>query len=437
VLGGTSGGLGLSVQNDRSPGSDTSSDLHTLSDAVRGLRQAVQSRNTGEALRLQAQLVSAVAVAQKAAEKDDSDQAKALRAALSDLQKGLDGDPMRLSAASAALDKLDGPTAIAGAPIVADVPQLATSLASRVDAFRAAASTNSKADLLRLQQEILTEVDQDSAALAQTGSSGSEQSASAVAFKAALDGVRSGVSGDVNKLDGARASLDKLAGTDSSAPAAAGTSAASSQSAKPVTDLAKFAADLDNTVASFQAAFQKNDTGTMLRLQRQLSDQAAQVDSNMKDAKSKPADEIRAAVASIRTAFAGDINQLDQAHMHLRAVSGTAAAGATPGSTTSAASAAATPQAVNVQVIAGGMSDSLNGLATAVRDHQSADEVARRRDAVRAAVTQAESALNGAQNDPRADRLRNALGAVREAAGGDDTKAASAQSALDAALKGQ
>jgi hypothetical protein len=79
--------------------------------------------------------------------------------------------------------------------------------------------------------------------------------------------------------------------------------------------------------------------------------------------------------------------------------------------------------------------DKVTGLSVAVRDHQSADELTKRRDALRAEVNQAEAALSGLKNDPRADRLRNALGAAREAAGGDDTKVASAQSALEAALQ--
>jgi hypothetical protein len=44
--------------------------------------------------------------------------------------------------------------------------------------------------------------------------------------------------------------------------------------------------------------------------------------------------------------------------------------------------------------------------------------------------------VNGASNDPRAERLRNALAQAREAAAGDDTKAAAAAQALDAALSG-
>jgi hypothetical protein len=440
VLGGATSGLGLSVANPPAAG-DAATDLHTLSDQVRGLNQAMQSHNTGEALRLQAQLVNAVATAQKSAERDDSDQGKALRAALSDLQKGLDGDATRLGAASAALDKLSGPPQTAGKPVATDASQMAASLASRVDAFRAAASTNSKADLLRLQQEILVEVDQDSAALALVA--GADPSPSAAALKAGLDGVRAGVSGDLTKLDGARANLAKAAGYDSSvsASASAGAATGGTPSGKPIADLGRFAADMDNTVNSFQAAFQKNDTDAMLRLQRQLSDQATQVDSSLKDAQSKPADEVRAAVASIRTAFAGDLNKLDEAHLHLRTVTGAASGGTsavssnTPSTQPRLAQPSSTPPAGDVTIVANGLRDKVTGLSVAVRDHQSADELAKRRDALKAEVTQAEAALGGLKNDPRADRLRNALGAAREAAGGDDTKVASAQSALEAALQ--
>jgi hypothetical protein len=427
VLGGATGGLGVTVSSQPAT-SDVGADLHTLSDQVRGLRQAVQSRNTGEALRLQAQLVNAIGVAQKAAEKDDSDQGKALRAALSDLQKGLDGDATRLSAASTALEKLDAPVSAAGRPVVTDVSQMAASLASRLDAFRAAASTNSKTDLLRLQQEILVEVDQDAAALVLSGSS--DQSPATAALKAALDGARVGVSGDLTKLDAARANLAKAAGDSSSLPASPSAITGSSTATKPIADLSRFASDLDNTVNSFQAAFQKNDTGAMLRLQRQLSDQAAQVDSSLKDAQSKPADEVRAAVASIRTAFAGDLSKLDEAHVHLRTVSGAAS-----GAAASAPVSSATPAAGDVVTVANGLRDKATGLSSAVRDHQSADEITRRRDALKAEVARAEAALNGMKNDPRAERLRGALGVAREAAGGDDAKAANAQSAIDSALQ--
>src|SRR5438876_8186262 len=101
----------------------------------------------------------------------------------------------------------------------------------------------------------------------------------------------------------------------------------------------------------------------MLRLRKQLSDQAAQVDSSLKDAQSKPADEVRAAVASIRTAFAGDLTKLDEAHVHLRTVSGAA-----PGP--AAAQTVAQKNAADVNGAAIALREKVAGLASSVRDQK-------------------------------------------------------------------
>ena len=79
----------------------------------------------------------------------------------------------------------------------------------------------------------------------------------------------------------------------------------------------------------------------------------------------------------------------------------------------------------------------MSGLSAAVRDpHQSADDIAKRRDALNTDALKAQAALKGS-TDPRADRLRSALTTAREAATGDDAKLQSALSGLDAALNGQ
>jgi uncharacterized coiled-coil DUF342 family protein len=81
--------------------------------------------------------------------------------------------------------------------------------------------------------------------------------------------------------------------------------------------------------------------------------------------------------------------------------------------------------------------DKLTSLNNAVHDpRQSADEIAKRRDAVNAEALQAEAALKGV-TDPRADRLRQALTTAREAATGDDAKVQNALSGLQAAANGQ
>jgi len=421
ALGGE-GAVGVVVTSE-APGAELGTDLHALNDKVRSFRQAVQSRNAGEALRMQGQLLNAVGVAEKGAADDKTEDGRALRAALADLRKGLDGDAGRLTAAATSLAKLDG-TADQQQQVVSDIPRAASSIAIRLDAFRAAVTAGNRSELLRLQQEILMEADQAEATLSQD-----DQSPEAIALRGGLGALRAGVSGDMSKLDTASASLAKAAGdtAPTAAPSATGTTSAAS--VKPIADLARFAGDLDSSIVSFQNAYQKSDTGAMLRLQRQLSDKAAQADATLKDAQGESADDVRAAVAAIRTAFAGDFSKLEEARLQLHD-----AAGATAPTTRIQGTPSAAP--ADLQPVVNGLHDELDGLAGAVRARQSADEVAKRRDALRAATTKAEAALS-ASNDPRADRIRQALGAVREAAGGDDAKAAAALATLDAALKGQ
>jgi hypothetical protein len=202
VIGGSDGTLGVSVTSDTSQ--NPAGDLHTLNQDLHDFRQAVQNKNADDALRLQGKLLDEVDAAQTVASNDQSDQGKALRGALDALQKGLDGDSTALATAGTALDKLDtGPAQAQGTP---DYAGLAASLGAKIDAFQTAASTSSQGDLLRLQQEILTEATQDEAAL------GSDQSDQANALRDAIKGARDSASGDLSKLDSARADLGKVSG---------------------------------------------------------------------------------------------------------------------------------------------------------------------------------------------------------------------------------
>jgi hypothetical protein len=447
------GGLGITASEQAQP--VATFDLHQLQEQVRGLNQAIQNKNSGDALRLQGQLLAGLSAAQKAAAADNSADGKALTAALSDLQKGLDGDSSRLAAAATALDKM-GVTADQKPTVATDVPRVAASLGAKIDAFRAAASTGSRVDVLRLQQQILDETDQAATALTL------DQTPSSAAVRNVLNDVRAGVSGDLSKLDGARSELAKAAGetapTARSDQSGATTSGTSNQ---PIADLKRFASDVDDTVSSFQTALQKNDTGTMLRLQRRLSDLASQADTSLKESQTKPADEVRTAMAAIRTAFAGDLAKLDEAHVHLRNVSG-AASSEVPVATSQAQAASSQAQAASSQVQAASRqapaatppSGSLSSpptdvqtaatnvhgrvadLSTAVRDRQTADEIDKRRAALKTEIDKAEAALNGTSG-PRADSVRAALQSAREAAGGDDTKVATAQAAIEKSLSGQ
>jgi hypothetical protein len=408
VIGGSSGTL-VTLTSDSS--SDPVGDLHTLNVDLRSFRQAIQSKSTGDALRLQGKLLQELGAAQKVA---STDQNQALNDALSMLQKGLDGDAQALATASDALDKFDtGPGRAQAGP---DYAGLAASLAAKMDAFQTATATSSRADLLRLQQEILNEANQDEATL------GSDDSQPATALRDAIKSAQASVSGDLSKMDSARADLGKVSG-QSAEPGA--------NSAKPITDLKGFARDLDSSIASFQQALEKNDTGSMLRLQKSLTDQADQADADLKDVRSKPAEEVLSAVGAIRAAFAGDTLKLADARAQLRAVNDDKSV---PGA--SAPATAASSPRFDPQAIAGGIRDKLTSLSEAVHDpHQSPDELANRRDAVNAEAIKAQAALQNV-NDPRADQLRSALTTAREVAAGDDAKLERVLSDLDTALQG-
>jgi DNA-binding SARP family transcriptional activator len=270
---------------------------------------------------------------------------------------------------------------------------------------------------LRLQQEILTEASHDEATL------GSDDSSQATALRDGVKSARASASGDLSNIDSARANLGKVSG-QSADPCA--------NSAKPITDIKGFARDLDSSLASFQQALEKNDTGSMLRLQKSLADQADQAEANLKSVQSKPAEEVLSAVGAIRTAFAGDTSKLADARAQLCAV-----VGGSPVPSTSASAPVASNPGFDPQAIAGGVRDKLTSLSDAVHDpHQSPDEIAKRRDAVNSEATKAEAALQNV-NDHRADQLRSVLTTAREAAAGDDASLEHALSGLDSALKGQ
>jgi hypothetical protein len=403
VIGGGNGALGITSTSEASD--NRSDDLHTLNVDLHDFQQAIQGKNSGDALRLQGKLLAEVSAARQSAGSGNS----TVSDALTTLQKGLNGDSNALAVASLALDKLD--TGGAQAAASPDYAGLAASLAAKMDAFETATATASQSDLLRLQQEILAEATQDQAAL------GSDDSPQAQALRDAIKGTQSSVSGDLANVDSARANLGKVSGQAADSGAS---------TAKPITDIKGFARDLDNTVGSFQDALQRNDTSSMLRLQKSLADQADQADASLKGIQSKPAQDVLSAVGAIRSAFAGDTSKLVDARVQLKRLSGG------PSVPVSAAPAAASSK-FDAQAIAGGVRDQLNSLQAAVKDpHQSSDEIAKHRDAVNSEAIKAAAALQGV-NDPRADQMRSALTTAREAAAGDDAKI---QSALNA-LKGQ
>ncbi|HZQ97187.1 MAG TPA: hypothetical protein VFC93_00065 [Chloroflexota bacterium] len=413
------------------PGVEMSLALSDLADKLRSFRQAVHDHSVESAVRLQGDLLIDLTALERANVQDKSDKGKSLNAAFADLRKGLDGDPNALAAAAQVIERQSGTSA--GAAV--DIPALALSLSTKLDAFRTASAGGSRDDLLRLQRQILAEADQTTKTL------GFDESGPAHELRDAIAATRAAVSGETNKMDGAQKSLAKLAGTQDDAAAALGAPGAPN----PITDLPKFASEMEQTIIAFQAAIKKDDTGAMLKLQRDLVDKTDRSDAALKTISTKPAEQMRSANATIRTAFAGDMSKLDEAAAQLRQISGSAAAKSAVPNATGAKTAPQPSQNFDPKAVTNELRNKLNGLKEGVTiqnqtkgqplsgDEIAArkDDMAKRRSALQAELSKTEDALKAFDEKTTAP-MKDVLQAIHEAANGDDAKIDAAVHALDA-----
>ena len=311
ALGGE-GAVGVVVTSE-APGAELGTDMHALNDKVRSFRQAVQSRNAGEALRMQGQLLNALGVAEKAAADDKTEDGRALRAALADLRKGLDGDAGRLTAAATSLAKLDG-TPDQQQQVVSDIPRAASSIAIR--GRNASAPPQPRVTALSCcacsKKSSWKPIKRRRRSRRTTSRRRRSRCAAVWARCAPVCWVTC-----PSWTPRARA-WPKPRAIPPPRPQPPAPRALRALRALNPSPMARFAVTTwDSSIVSFQNAYQKSDTGAMLRLQRQLSDKAAQADATLKHAQGASADDVRAAVASIRTAFAGDFSKLDEARLQL------------------------------------------------------------------------------------------------------------------------
>ena len=91
------------------PAPDARAVLQRMSEDVPQFQRALRDGDLREALKLQAELVNDLSVAESAFERVGTEQGRRVRLALSDLRAGLQGDPGRLGVAAAALAELRPP----------------------------------------------------------------------------------------------------------------------------------------------------------------------------------------------------------------------------------------------------------------------------------------------------------------------------------------
>jgi hypothetical protein len=176
---------------------------------VLAFQKALQTNDTSAMLKNQEELTNEIAQTEPGLKDVKSPSAQQLTSAMGAIQAALGGDLSKLDDAHTILVGIEGAEAKPGqpnvpnpnaqnpnapnanpanlqqpAPASGDMAAMAKSLAAKVDAFRLAAAANNRADLLRLQPDLLSEAAQDSAALQ------NDTSAQGEAMKAAIGAIQ-------------------------------------------------------------------------------------------------------------------------------------------------------------------------------------------------------------------------------------------------------
>ena len=383
-------------------GRTAAADLATLTNNLReridGYQQARRERNPENLLRRQSDLVDTLSQIEQATANDSSPDAKQLRDVATALRRALNASGAE--AGTQLSDALAQARAAVGSSSgQGDTRARLDSLQEKARAFKSELASGNSSDLTRLQKDLLDEI-----ARVEADTRG-DQSKEASTVRDALSALRDGASGDAAKLD---SGLTKLAAITGSGD----TGSAANPSAPPP-DLQRSAEALQDKVAALKRATQNGNTGDQLRLQRELYDQLAKVEPGLQGNPSKQADALRSAVEAIKNGLSGDRGKLDEAERQLRVATGKSPAGSPPAPTASSGN-------VDLGPVASSLGNRLNALDDSLK-RGDPDAIARAQQDLQAEANRAGDALNGVQSQ-KAERLRAAVTAAREAAAGDPAK---------------
>ena len=387
-------------------GRTAAADLATLTNNLReridGYQQARRERNPENLLRRQSDLVDTLSQIEQATANDSSPDAKQLRDAATALRRALNASGAE--AGTQLSDALTQARTVVGSSSGqgdqgGDARARLDSLQEKARAFRSELASGNSSDLTRLQKDLLDEI-----AKVEADTRG-DQSREASTVRDALSALRDGASGDAAKLDSGLTKLASITGS--------GDTGSATNSSAPPPDLQRSAEALQDKVAALKRATQNGNTGDQLRLQRELYDQLAKVEPGLQGNSSKQADALRSAVEAIKNGLSGDRGKFDEAERQLRVATGKSPAGSPPVPTASSAN-------VDLGPVASSLGNRLNALDDSLK-RGDPDAVARAQQDLQAEVNRASDALNGVQSQ-KAERLRAAVTAAREAAGGDPAK---------------
>ncbi len=187
----------------------------------------------------------------------------------------------------------------------------------------------------------------------------------------------------------------------------------------PISQLPELARTLDDKIAALAQAMAARDSDHAIRLQQDLLAEADRVEKALQIDRSAPADLVRQAIKDLRVGAAGDAGKLDSARAKLRVASGQ------PSSGTGSSTTAGGPQAMATSLQ--NKLKSWNG----ARQQNSMGDLLRLQQDLLAEISQDEQAIAN-QHSESADRLRSALGDLKDGLAGDENKLASASSSLQA-----
>lgn len=406
---GTRSGVGTPSAGARSRALDYSTLANSFREKLAGYEQARRERNPENLLRRQKDLVDVLGQIQEATQDADFPEARQLRAAADDLRRALDGGPEKLDAALAKAREAAGATQSEDVAQVGDPATIVEPIQRKASAFKAAVEGGRSADLARMQKDLLDEI------VRAEGRLKADSSPEADKARSALRALRDGASGDTAKLDGALANLAEITGQ---ASGDAGTPASQSSG-----DLRRTAESVRGKVEALQEAIRKGSSGDQLRLQRELHDLVTKVRPGLEGDPSSQAGALRGALDAIGNGLAGDQQKLDEAAKQLDQVLGRSA---TP--TAQAQRRQSSQSSVDLGPIRSSLDNRLSALEDALKRGEE-EGIEKAQQDLRAEADRVADSLQKLE-PATADRVRSAIGAAREAAGGDLLKVQAARETL-------
>lgn len=388
-----------------------------LGSKLAAFRTALAARNVDRVSAAQLALLDEADKAERAVQGDKSREANLVREAIEDIRGGAGGQAQLLDSAARLLNQVGGggvstSTAVAG-QTSQDVATLAATLREQLKGYQQARRERNSENLLKHQRDLIVTLNE--IAVATQGDNTPETKA----LRDAAASLRSALSSS-GSPDSSGTASEQLTKALAEVQAAVGGFTENGQPDNQVTDISASSAALKRTATSFRSSLASGNRSETARLQRDLLDEIARAEAALKsnpDSSSTEAQNLQAAISSLRDGAAGDTAKLDSGLNRL----GAAATTTGPESTGT----------VDVKKTADSLRSKLASLQRAIQNGEESEQLRLQRELYDEA-TKAEPLLQG-DTSREADALRGAIGAIKSGVSGESGKLDEAERQLRAA----